>query len=383
MRNSWEAGSWSRWRAADYGRSGGRFWAAEPVDVAYDLSKFKNLRCEWQVRCVGNTESTRLLVGGSATCACYAPFMPALSIGKLGWSPDGLRVEYSSDYGKGTNYVRVESVKSGKAEILLKPYESQGNDSSSTFLVPQSSLRRRVEDGEELTVTAKVGTDQLKWFWKQYSATLPAPYDSGSSALEIEVSDNGDGTLVATVAELGTTHAYIAYGDRMDRLEYLGTAGGKSSYLVPYPFGTPYSIYAASVSKDGDTWGTASLDMPASKERMHAWTAGKVHVALKVTDDGGGLVDSYTEEADAESYRLVGREHEHVQFGGTYGGSLPVTGASLDQESDYEAFRNLLRAHYALYRSPAGHTYEVAVKSVSFGQRPGYMAVKVDQVQEG
>ena len=379
---------WTKWETANVTTKGEQSWVTEGLPATYDKARAKLLSYEIQVRTVGVGE-TEAVVGEAASGIVRAMDEPKVELTKAAFGPEGLRIDYTSDYLGGTTGIRVACVYDKDGRDLLPTTVSprfDGLDESSSILIPVKDLRRWVNDGETVRVEWYDGNDVIYEFPTRHAATLKVAYNAGhSTTLEPEVT-MGKGRKLSVDVGTGAGDAKVWLRTPDGRIVACKGKGGK--FAVPYAFGTDFDVYAAVTSKDGDTWATwhqrfvDGTGLLAQYPPCHAWDWDGGSFLLECDEEPMVTDRTFTPEYLALS--LDSRRRQTVRFGHTIASEFTATGLLWDglTESVKDDLLALLEARHVTYRAPSGEVAEVAVTGASYQTHREYTDVTVNMIEE-
>ncbi len=378
-------GAWSdftAWSTALVTRDGKRCWVTEGLPASLTSSQ-KALQYEMQVRTVGVDETERV-VGNAASQNLVSAWEPAVTISNAGFSPEGLRFDYASDYDAGTNVITVTKITDASGNnILPESVRFDGLDESSSVLVPISSLSDWVDDGDTLTVTWHNGTDQYPEFDTDHTASLVVAYDTGhGTSLSPTVTASEGRTLALTMPdEYATQSVWFRTDGALVEVEPVDGV-----YYIEYPFGIEFDVFAAGTSEDGDTWATWHQSYDGTVEGMrpcHAWNweGGSFVLEYEINDYLGS---SFSVESVHDTMTLNSRKWQVAHASGSYEGSITANGILRAEltESTKEDLIALGEVGHVRYRSPFGDMADVFVKGYSWEENFLYAKVSVKMVRE-
>ena len=380
-------GSWSEWTAwavAPAAQQGTRAWVPDglPAEVP-DGSRA--MRYALQVRAMGVLTNGLMVTGPTASATLTSVSKATVTLGSMGFGPEGLRIAYASDYTGGTNVVSVDSVKVGGREMLASAVRFPALDASGSMLVPMASLKGWIDDGSTATVRFRNGTDLLP-LSTATNHTGTISYDTGSGLDATPTITVGEGrTLQLTVPSADATAAWMLYEGQLTEM----LLSGGVAYLTP-PFGATieYEFFVSVASSDGDRWGVAHVTSAQSRALMgdfkpcHAWNWDGGHFLLEVRE-GEPLETDYGVKRNYGTFQLNDREWESVHYQKTKSGSFSAAGAIVaglteSARADLEA---LCDQGYVTYRSPSGLVAEVAVTEFSITEHAHYTEVTVSMTR--
>lgn len=394
-----EWSEYTPWETANCRQVGSRAWLADPIDGTYDISQYKNLQVEFQVRCVG-VEETENLVGQAATADFYFLWRPTFEFELVGVSPEGLRIAYSNDYPCGMCNLTLEAIVAKRysgeeipismiapMSILKESISFESLDSSGTIVVPYDKLTDPIEDGRVLQLYYHGGTDQISKIFEtdvEVIAHEDADYD-GAYAKPFFFS-NPDRVLIGSIEDSDcVSRMWLRVGRKT--IELKSKDGAYKLYEIPYPFGVDFDVFTLVYSPDGSKWGTDSTHFDATDSRLglpcHAWSWGDGgHFLLEC--DTEPLVTDRTLKPVYEADTLDSRARESVSFAPTIGGNLRAKGVLVDGETEFaeDDMLDLLGARHVLYRSPHGVMADVAIVGVTYKKYDGYLEAEIEMIEE-
>lgn len=389
--SSWQDwGSWSAWSNANYtmATDGSRQnWATSPMEVEYLWTNVKNAELEFQLRCAatGNqNEDPHHSFAASRTMNVYKK--PSVAITGAGWSPEGLRLGWSSDYTYGTTYLTIKKIMLDGLVAYNDSYgyTLQGMGATGSGLIPADILRRWAQDGQTLSVTYDVGYDQEPKLGQPNDDTETVEFDSGTISVEPAFVNDG-AKLIAVVRDLGETRMWITFEDKLvecwEDPAYTVDPGYKA-FDIPYPMRNAFNVYTSTVNSTGTQWATDVTEHAAVNRYANAWTWKGGSAYLIYSPDRPNISTSYNPVYSAEV--LDGREHEAVQFAGTIKVSKEVSGDLMPHDtSTVEDFEALMESGHALFRSMNGEIFDVAITAVSANEvNNSYTEITVSMIVE-
>ena len=364
-------------------------WVTEGLPADFDETKYKAIAYDVQVRCVGVGE-TEAVVGKEAAVELRAYKEPNVTISNAGFSPEGLRFDYTSDYEGGTTDINIRSItRNGKRVTGYNWYQSsQGLDESGSILVPISDLTAWLNENDEITIRWTCGTDELPEFDHDHYTTLTVAYDTGHGATLTPVVTNAEGRTLSVELSPHYTYERVWYRSESDGMVELEKRDGK--FYVEYPFGEDIEIWVTGKSRDGDTWGvwneTYDSSMVGGARPCHAWNWDGGSFLLELREDEP-LETDISVESDTEVVKLNRRPWESVLLGATSSGKLRAEGEfSTKHFPEIEATRQKLEElrlqGHVRYRSPHGLRCDVCVTGYSLTCQRSVWHVSIDMVRE-
>lgn len=395
------------WKPVAAAYDGTRVWLADGIAPTLP-SGAKAVRHTFYVRCVGQSsywdwwsdpgnphEVTVDVVGPYASGFLTLYVVPDFDLLVAGMSPEGLRLEYGSDYDAGRCNLYVTSVANTTTgfEYLTGGEQAFSSlDQSGSVLIPYSQLQP-ITEGTPLTVTYQIGTDVLRRMSETYTADLTAHHVSGwddgyyDGHAEPTVALSADRMhIVATLEHLGTERLWVDEGGRLKGIKGR-QVGTNTVFEIPYAFGQSVGIYTTATDDTGDVWGTyyVLLDSIIGGLRpCHAfnWDGGSFYLEHQI---GEPLAVERSLTPVHEAHVLNKRAREAVTYARTTKGSFKVSGVLLfgHSESTIDDLLALVdEGRHVTYRSPRGEVCQVAVTAASYTRYKQYAAVEVSVTEE-
>lgn len=389
--STWQEWSeWSAWSNADstMATDGSRQnWAVSPMEVEYLWQNVKNAELEFQLRSAATgsqTEDPCHSALASRTLSVYKK--PDVAITGAGWTPEGLRLGWSSDYTYGTTYLTIKKIMFDGLVAYNDSYgyTLQGMGATGSGLIPADILRRWAQDGQTLSVTYDVGYDQEPKLGQPNDDTETVEFDSGTVTIEPAFVSDG-AKLIAVVQDLGETRMWIAFEDKLiecwEDPAYTVTSGYKA-FDIPYPMRKAFSVYTSTHNSSGTQWATDVTEHEAVNRYANAWTWKGGSAYLIYSSDRPNIATNYNPVYSAEV--LDGREHEAVQFSGSVKVNKDVMGDLMpDDTSTVADFEALLESGHALFRSMNGEIFDVAITNVGANEvNNSYTEISVSMIVE-
>ena len=400
LRYSDQLGRWHRqgdpieelpWEIANVTNDGERAWVTEGLPATYDATLYKCMAYDVQVRCVGAGD-TASVVGNEASFELRAMAEPTVTLSNPGFSPEGLRVGYSSDYVGGTTSIRIANIFLNGVDLLahLDHVVYSSLDGSGSILVDIGRLSKWPHEGDEITVRWYDGTDLMSEFPTLHSATLTVAYDTGHGATLTPTVTNGAGRTLRIELNPHYAKERVWFSNESDGLVEIDRSPDGAFY-AEYPFGEDVEIWAVGRSSDGDTWGVWNETYDASnvggKPPCHAWNWDGGSFLLELQKDEP-LSTSYSVTSDSESVKLNSREWDAILIGTTASGKITaegVFGSALDEymlEATRSGLEQLRKQAHVRYRSPHGLRCDVCVTGYSLTCQRDVWHASVDMVRE-
>lgn len=377
----WELWSdWTAWGTALVTREGARYGITDGLPVEYDLATHKTMQYQFEVRSCGVNELS-LLVGPAASCLVEVNYKPTLTLTQPQWDYDGLTYIYTSDYKVGSVNVFPESILVDGQEVLVQDSYIVQRDDYTKLTIPVDSFATIPVAGSSIVLEYAVGTDRQYRF--DGSTVLPAATMSYAVHTDAQVTyeESSGKTLTATVAGVDNVQMWMLLGDQIiecDRIENSNSDG--ASFLVPYPFGKPYDIFAS--GKQNGTWVMSRETKSGPPLALHAWNRGSLACVLECREREV-LNTQFDIDSEYEQLNLNSRQWSTVRFANSNKGSFTAEGALVPgkTQSGYREFERLVGTK-ALYRSVTGDVVYVAVLSLNRRTTTKYTTVTVKMNRE-
>lgn len=381
---------WSTWTNASVttATDGSRQnWATSPYEVEYQWANVKNAEFEYQVRSAAtgsSTEDPHHSLVAARTLNAYKK--PTVTITATGWTPEGLRIGWSSDYTYGATYLTVKKVMFDGVVAYNSAigYQLQGTGSASSALFPAELLSKWPQNGQTASVTYDVGYDQAPQLNQPNTNTSTVSFDSGTTTIIPSFMEVG-AKLYAVVGSLTTTRVWIAFEDKLIECfedPSISVRPGAKAFDVPYPMRKAFRLYVSTVNSTGSRWANAFADHAGVNRYANAWSWKGGSAYLIYSPDRPNIATSYNPVYSAEV--LDGREHEAVQFTKTVKVAKEVSGDLMPNDtSTIEDFEALLEAGHAVFRSMNGEIYDVAITGVTANEvNNSYTEITVSMIVE-
>lgn len=361
---AWEDfGDFNEWQPVAATVDGQRVWVTDGLSGTI-ADEYRAMQYELQVRSAAPTADGNLNVGAANDVTLTAWPVTAITTGNTGFSPDGLRIDYESDYLHGTTDVRLTSLTNASTgeELLSRPVIFNALDSDGSLLVPTSSLKRWVDDGEQLVAQVSVGNDMTPNVLNEQTIALDAVEYGTSSGMEVTPTIGvGEGRTLEVTVPSGYNSKVWAVID--GELRPMAVKDGKATLL--YPFGASCEVYVTATNEAGDQWGVwhQSVYGLGNARPCHAWNWSGGSFLLEYRE-GSPMETDYTVDRQVGTYSLDSRKWQSVHYGPTSEGTFSAVGALspyIGSEWTREGLAKLCEQGYATYRSPSGMVCDVAV----------------------
>lgn len=200
-------------------------------------------------------------------------------------------------------------------------------------------------------------------------------------------SSNGYGYTI--LLPLGyETEAYIILQGKIIPMERTADNTEANEYRCLPPFGVPYKLSFIIRNSDDLTWGSYTTPkMSPLQTHFFTWNWGSNFCTLAF-----GLGDSPKESNQIStrnsSNDTTGRTYPIFRFGKTRSRNLSVSGVVIPgmiQNGEAEDFDALSKANHAVFRSPRGDWYNVAITAVNINRvadYDGYYEISITQEAE-
>lgn len=378
-------GEWTDWATALVTQEGQQAWVTEGLPATFDGDLYKVLDYQFEVRTVGVGE-TEAVQGDAASTIVRAMYEPDAVLSNAGFYAGGLRMDYDSDYVNGTNVLTIKSIKRGTEELLAKPKRFSNLPADTSVGVYMQELRNWLNNGDVITVTWVNGTDQWPEFDTEHTATLTVSYDAGSGTMLEPTVSMGKGRMLEVV--LGTQLPNKALYIRTKDGTVTACTEKDGKYVVEYPFGQPFELFAAAVSEDQSVWDFWHQGYSEASELFrkyppaHAWGWDGGSFVLECHTDP--MLTQRTMSAIYEADALNKRQYQSVYFAHTIQSEYSAEGLLYEglTESVKDELVALLNARHVRYRAPSGEIANVAVTDISYQTHREYTIVTVNMIEE-
>ena len=387
--------SWTGLTSTDCKTEGTRRWMKKTTSVPAVSTTVKAAGNEIQMitcRSVTALGSTWKFQSSTGSRSCKFAKKPTLTKDGLSWTPEGMKVNFTSDYfGQGTLKITFTDVETSSGGILSKNYTAQ-IVKDSTVTIPQSYFARVPKDGEQVTLSILLNTD------------VYAPYNYTVSIVDTLTYDEGTVDVTPTITELDGLRykAVVSYKDTVKmwlcvdgvNTELQGTVSGNTTVfeIIPPFGGKEYGLFTSYENSDKTVWGTDYTEMSAISLRAHAftWDGGSVFIWLNKDE---ALQESFTFSPQSTTHTLSGRSHDVVTYLSDGAGEKNYTSVTGDikgyivpQIETYgttrDSIEKLVEQGHVLYRAPYGRVCNVAVTGADITTDVGITEVSISIVQE-
>lgn len=387
---AWTA--WTPWETAAVTMDGQYAWVTEGIPANFDPSQYKMLQYEFQVRSVGVVDAGNLH-GEAAYASVRSIFMPTVSYGTAGYSPEGIRIPFTTDYEGGTTTIHISKLTDTTTGSVL--YDAarkngyrlmyQGLDQEGSVLVPFSVLQAMPNDGDAIRIEYRVGSDM----WYEHGFDLVADttlsYNTGSEPVTPTITMGVGRTLVVDAPSYGSDAAWLVVDGKVYDTAFIGSSG---KLQVPYPFDTDVDIYYTTTSDDGDEWAVAHVFLSKNAELFrqyppaHVWNWPEGNFLLECSTEP--MLTDRTLTPVYEANVLDSREYQSVTFAETVQSEYTASGLLYRglTESNVAAIRALIRAKHVTYRAPSGEIAEVAIVGAAYQTHREYTLVEINMIEE-
>lgn len=390
LNNTWS--DWTTWTAWDTPSAtvdGVTVYENNGVKVDYDWDDFKNYQIEFQVRSAGVWDyhnDTRQLHGTAADKVVNWYKVPEVEWTSAGWSPEGLRLAWASDYEYGTTDMRIRQIADADGSNMLRgDYGIKGTSLNSSALIPLEEFTGWPDDGDTVSLGYLLGYDQRTGL-AEASDDVEVSYDAGTVDVSPFFLKKGY-KLSALVRLEGDVRMWVRTPDGTLREcyetenQYSWPVAG-TWFDVPYPIGTDYDVFVSYSNADGSKWGTAHVARDAEPGRFHAFSydGGSVYIEQFLE-----LGENYniTNEPVYQADVLDSREHESVSYAATVRTQVQISGVISDTStSTLDELNAMLKAGHVFYRSPDGQMFDAAVTKLNATIRNNRIEVSIDLVRE-
>jgi hypothetical protein len=352
----------------------------------------KRAQIELQVRCCGGSET---LVHGKAVDAVFDVYIvPQIAFTAATLCGEGLRLDWTTDYTHGMNYVTVKSIKrtSTNETLLDFPTRLSSGLNPGYDVIPMENFKALPGDGDPISIEYQVGYDQMTCIPdRTFNDGLPVSYDAGNTTITPRFEREGlDYYAVIPYYQWGKSGCWVATDGGAFECEngrIVQTAIDPDEYEIwynlPYPMLKSFGVFAEAKNQSGSVWGTSYTECDALDAITHAWSFnGKTCYLHKF--EGSMPITQASYQAVYESDLLDSRKHESLSFTDATRGSFTATGALIHDEdySTFDDFKELLNAHHAVYRDINGGVRHVGITGLSVTRYEIYDVVSVTMSEE-
>ena len=386
------SGAWGPW--SDYTAwaqltttfDGDRYWDTTGLNAVVP-STLTAKRYRFMVRAVSVVNNVEY-VGHSASAMLTANYVPSFTLTTAAFGPLGLKVEATSPYTDGTNFV-VFRVLDGDGNIITPPWlDSSFKGATGTLSVPLDNIFEWLEENEQITVEYWHGTDNYMSLWNEQPTgqLMTVTYDAGHGVtLDPQVTVGPGRTLVVDVdSTLPNEAVYIRRNGKLTAVD----KNPDGTFSCLYPFTETFELYCVAYNNDMSSWGTWEETItPTSaylggRRPCHAWNWDGGSFLLELSD--AVLSTERKLEATYDAVTLDSRKYQSVLFSKTVESTYEADGILKHglTESDKQQLLALLNAQHVTYRAPHGDVADVAITSVSYVDWHEYTKVSVEMIQE-
>jgi hypothetical protein len=375
-------------------------WDATGIAADYTFADgYVNEEIEVQVRgAVLNSDGTVELISEACDGTKSVIRRPKTTITQVGWSNDGLRVGFETDYPFGGLLTAVFAVKFDGKSALVKNteianglFEPTTTGAKGSFVIPVENLKAAPKDGAKLNLLVYTANDELgiatEGDQTRYDGTVE--YDAGTVDVTPTVTLIKEGLLFkAVVPYADTVKMWLTVGDDVRELE--GTVeGGTTVFMGAFPFGDSFTLSTSYVNADGTEWGTDTTEFKLDAPKCHAWNWDGGYLILWLDTDY--LTEKRSYSTQSEEHVLAGRSKPVVSYladsdgDNELGITSTVTGVLMPDDAygcTADDVESLLKAGHVTYRSPQGRMVSVAVTSADVTVSHSYTEVSIDHTEE-
>lgn len=399
------AGGWTGWgpwtaaREVPVTRDGDHAWVTEGIDTSYDTTQYRNEEVQFEVTAVTASGASQRV--GAPAVGTHRVFpVPAITFSDCGMSPAGMYVSYASDYTLGANVIWVTGVTidgvqrlTGGPVRVATDRSGRALDSTASILVPAKNLSRWPGEGSKVTITYQPGTDQHdRMDWRTWTSdTLTCSYATGHGAdLELSMKALRHTELRLTIAS-GYANVTAWMNTRPENVP-LALARDGDGYVVKFPQGRTFDLYAAYQASDSDEWAVGRIlsITPARLRWLGIWAAhrfyargtdGQLLLAVFWNRDDP-VQDERSATADADTVRLNGRTYDTVRWDGGVSEDKTVTGCILERDGYTADSVRALLGKRVRYSGPHGDEFDAFVADTRTSRFRGGWDVSIKVTRE-
>lgn len=396
---TWNYGSLVGYGSVDVKTSGYKRWRTTKTTIPSCSSSIKQAGKQIYIQTIRKVTAlgkTTAFCSPTASQTIKFAKKPTLTKDGLSWTPEGLKVNFTSDYfGQGSmaltfcSVVTYDSKESKYIELLPKDYGVVTVVKDTTVTVPTSYLARPPKDGEQLILHIRVDTDVYAPFNNYERITDTLTYDEGNVNVTPTITKLDGLKYKADVPYANTVKMWMSV-DGVNT-ELTGTvSNGHTIFEIYPPFCTDWGLFTQYENSDKTKWGTDYTEMPKLNIRAHCftWSGGSVVIWL---NKDTALTESFTFSPQSTTHTLAGRSHDVVTY--LSDGSKNYTSVTGDikgyivpQCETYgttkESIEALVEQGHVFYRAPYGRCCNVAVTGADITTDKGITEVSISIVQE-
>lgn len=327
--------------------------------------------------------------GTSSALDALLSYRPTLSIDGATWSPDGLKIAYTTTSSSPSSRVAITSItKSDGTDVISQPYSTAlAYAHNGTISMPTSVLTTIPEDGTAITITATISTEAGLAATVSANTTLEWDASHGITVTPIyEVTDRD--TILTTIPKHDTDTVWLVTAGGFEECTETSHTDTTRTYEILAPLCTDYYVYYLSKASDG-SWGTnfekGRLD---DKACVWNWTDddGTARAAILRYGEGQPMTIDNSVSTTGNSFRTSFRWYPTYTYQHTIERKLDVSGVLDDAKpekwstsADFEALRAV---HHVVFRTPYGTRYHVSVGDVSTVRTHVLTDITVSQTAE-
>lgn len=304
----------------------------------------------------------------------YIDWKPTVTIDSFAFTPDGIKMGYTSDYKRNNNKsIKIGKIKGPRGYLTNREFSYSGKPYTGTITIPMREMNYIPENAENFTFTFYIQTSDGQS--RTQTFTKPLSYSSNHG-----LSINGgftyhDGGIIKLKpsTSYANSECHIIYKQDGETLISDCEMDINGYYIIIPPFDKAYTVMLSASSSD-NAWGVKAWAGQIVHGEGHMFNFGTDYFRLFLQNAPySGPEGSYS--ADTQSYLFQGDRREAVYFGKgatvsqSISGLVPIDqtiqldGAKYPYPSNcsLEDFHRMRNAKYAVYRDLYGRRYDVAI----------------------
>lgn len=307
---------------------------------------------------------------------CSILWIPTPTITSFGFSPQGLKISYESDFQHDNNYIKIGKIRGPKGYITNREFTFQARPYKGTITIPMRELNYIPENAEEYSFSFYIQTCDGQG--RSTSVTKPISYNAGSLFIHGYFSYH-DGGIVKfkPITSYLNGECHIIYEQDGETIISDCEKNIDGHWIIIPPFDNDYLVmFSAEASET--VWGVKTWQGQVIHGEGHMFNFGEDYFRLFLQENPyTGPETSYS--ADSQAHLLTGDRRESVFFGKgaqvsqSVSGLVPIDPTKQLDGAKYpyptncslEDFHRMRNAKYAIYRDLYGRRYDVAIVSTS------------------
>lgn len=327
--------------------------------------------------------------GTSGATNAILSYRPTLTITGVTWTPEGMKVAYSTTSDSPAASITLSSMTTDSGnEMLAHAYTvSLSEAANGTINVPTSALTTIPDDGTAISMTASIATEAGTAMIGTWNTTLTWASSHGITVTPTyEITDQD--SILTTIDKHDTDEVWLITPSGMQACSQTAETGTKRTFEIFAPLNVKYTVFYISKAADG-TWGSSyKSDEISDKACVWTWTTseGVEKAAILRYGEGKPMNVDNSIKSPNDSFTTSARPYPIYSFQVSVERTLDVSGViddiQTEKYSTSDDFEALLHQHHALFRTPYGTRYDVAVSDVSLKRSWMLTEVSVSQTAE-